>query len=121
MEGGIGAVKAEAWLVGLIEDGMVELRRVMVKAKVKTVTINTSHNRCVEEKEEEEQTAPLCLWIDGWRSITFVLVLLFFFGERERDREREITFDICLGVREGQEKSRRRLSLEKLRTRIPNG
>lgn len=67
---------------------MVELRRVMVKAKVKTVTINTSHNRCVEEKKEEkeEETAPLCLWIDGWRSITFVLVLLFIFGEwRERE------------------------------------
>lgn len=86
MEGGIGAVKAEAWLVGLVEDGMVELRRVMVKAKVKTVTINTSHNRCVEDKEEEE-TAPLCLWIDGWRSITLVLVLLFIFGEREKKRE----------------------------------
>lgn len=116
MEGGIGAVKAEAWLVGLIEDGMVELRRVMVKAKVKTVTINTSHNRCVEEKEEEEEeTAPLCLWIDGWRSITFVLVLLFIFGERER----EIAFDICLEVSEGQEKSRRKFEFREIKGTNP--
>ena len=34
MEGGIGAVKAEAWLVGLIEDGMVELRRVIDRKSV---------------------------------------------------------------------------------------
>ena len=44
-----------------------------------------------------------------------MLVLLFIFGERER----EIAFDICLEVREGQEKSRRRFEFREVKGTNP--
>ena len=71
---------AEAAVVGV---GTAVLMRVRTKANVKKQTKKRSHRRC---------EAPPCLWIEGWRTISFVLPLLFIFTffrekwERRSDR-----------------------------------
>lgn len=66
IEGG-RVVEVVAMVVGvLMVVGIVVVKRVKVKAIVKKVMIKRSHKRCVE----------VGLWTDGWRSISFVFVLL---------------------------------------------
>jgi len=93
MGGGRGAVvKAEVLLVGL-DEGMVELKRVTVKAKVHNVVTKRSQRRWAFEEEEEQEIAPFCLWIEEgwWRSTSFVLaaLLAFILGETETQIERD--------------------------------